>query len=142
MERTLRAKKFPTDVQGLASYNHDLLAVEQLLRNSACQATEEVTLAVNGDLFPNEPSAKLFPSHVVDGASRTAWSATYDWLEGRHFVLSPAEREDECRCVCRNPLPSKLVEELSCLSLMIFLEGVLNANDILNLLATVIIVFI
>lgn len=49
-ERTLRTEKFSGDVQSLATHNHDLLAVEQLLRHGAGQTTKEVTLAINGDL--------------------------------------------------------------------------------------------
>jgi hypothetical protein len=45
--RTLRAEELAGDVQGLASHNDDLLAVEQLLGDRGGQATEKVTLAVN-----------------------------------------------------------------------------------------------
>lgn len=50
-ERTLRAEELAGDVEGLTSHNDDLLAVEQLLGNSAGQATQEVSLAVDDDLF-------------------------------------------------------------------------------------------
>jgi hypothetical protein len=46
-ERTLRAEELAGDVQGLASHNDDLLAVEQLLGDRGGQATEEVALAVD-----------------------------------------------------------------------------------------------
>lgn len=49
--RTLRAEELAGDVEGLTSHNDDLLAVEQLLGNSAGQATQEVSLAVDDDLF-------------------------------------------------------------------------------------------
>jgi len=45
--RTLRAEELARDVQGLASHNDDLLAVEQLLGDRGGQATEEVPLAVD-----------------------------------------------------------------------------------------------
>jgi hypothetical protein len=45
--RTLRAEELAGDVQGLASHNDDLLAVEQLLGDCGGQATEKVTLAVD-----------------------------------------------------------------------------------------------
>lgn len=45
--RTLRAEELAGDVQGLASHNDDLLAVEQLLGDRGGQATEKVTLAVD-----------------------------------------------------------------------------------------------
>lgn len=55
----LRTEELSRDVQGLTSYNDDLLAVEQLLCNSACKSTKKVTLGIDRD----------------------------DWLEGRHRVL-------------------------------------------------------
>lgn len=45
--RTLRAEELAGDVQGLASHNDDLLAVEQLLGDRGGQATEKVPLAVD-----------------------------------------------------------------------------------------------
>lgn len=51
VERTLRAEELAGDVEGLTSHNDDLLAVKQLLGNSAGQATKEVSLAVDDDLF-------------------------------------------------------------------------------------------
>lgn len=50
MERTLRTEELARDVEGLTSHNDDLLAVEQLLSDSAGQATKEVSLAVDDDL--------------------------------------------------------------------------------------------
>jgi len=46
-ERTLRAEELAGDVQGLASHNDDLLAVEQLLSDRGGQATEKVPLSVD-----------------------------------------------------------------------------------------------
>ena len=45
--RTLRAEELARDVQGLASHDDDLLAVEQLLSDRGGQATEKVALAVD-----------------------------------------------------------------------------------------------
>lgn len=50
VERTLRTEELARDVEGLTSHNDDLLAVEQLLSDSAGQATKEVSLAVDDDL--------------------------------------------------------------------------------------------
>lgn len=52
--RTLCAEELAGDVEGLTSHNDDLLAVEQLLGDSAGQATQEVSLAVDDDLFKND----------------------------------------------------------------------------------------
>lgn len=51
VERTLRAEELAGDVEGLTSHNDDLLAVEQLLGDSAGQATKEVSFAVDDDLY-------------------------------------------------------------------------------------------
>jgi hypothetical protein len=50
VERTLRTEELSRDVEGLASHNNDLLAVEELLSHSAGQPTKEVTLAIDRDL--------------------------------------------------------------------------------------------
>lgn len=50
IEHTLRAEELAGDVEGFTSHDDDLLTVEQLLSNSAGQATQEVSLAVNDDL--------------------------------------------------------------------------------------------
>jgi hypothetical protein len=55
-ERTLRAEELAGDVEGLTSHNDDLLTVKQLLGNSAGQATQEVSLAVDDDLYQSESS--------------------------------------------------------------------------------------
>lgn len=45
--RTLRAEELAGDVESLAAHNDDLLAVQQLLGDSAGQAAEQMALAVN-----------------------------------------------------------------------------------------------
>ena len=45
--RTLRAEELSGDVEGLAAHHNDLLTIEQLLRDRAGQATEQVALAVD-----------------------------------------------------------------------------------------------
>lgn len=59
VERTLRAEELAGDVEGLTSHNDDLLAVEQLLGDGAGQATKEMSLAVDDDLFQAIQSANL-----------------------------------------------------------------------------------
>jgi len=54
--RTLRAEELAGDVEGLTSHDDDLLAVEQLLGHNAGQATKEVSLAVNDDLYNKSPA--------------------------------------------------------------------------------------
>lgn len=49
-KRTLRTEELARDVEGFTSHDDDLLAHKQLLRNSAGQATKEVSLAVDDDL--------------------------------------------------------------------------------------------
>lgn len=49
--RTLSAEELSRDVEGLAADNNNLLAVQELLGDSAGQATEKVTLSVNDDLY-------------------------------------------------------------------------------------------
>lgn len=49
-KRTLRTEELARDVEGFTSHDDDLLAVKQLLCNSAGQATKEVSLAVDDDL--------------------------------------------------------------------------------------------
>lgn len=45
--RTLRAEELAGDVEGFTSHDNDLLAVEQLLGDSAGKAAEQVALAVD-----------------------------------------------------------------------------------------------
>ena len=52
--RTLCAEELARDVEGLAADHNNLLAVEQLFRNSAGQTAEQMALAVN----PRNPSAR------------------------------------------------------------------------------------
>ena len=52
--RTLRAEELAGDVEGLTSHNDDLLAVKQLLGDSAGQATKEVSFAVDDDLYSKQ----------------------------------------------------------------------------------------
>jgi hypothetical protein len=65
VRRTLRTEELSRDVQGLASHNYDLLAIEQLLSNSAGQPTKEVTLAIDRDLVKIKASAirSIIPIH-------------------------------------------------------------------------------
>lgn len=49
--RTLSAEELSRDVEGLAADDNNLLAVQELLGDSAGQATEQVSLAVNDDLY-------------------------------------------------------------------------------------------
>lgn len=55
-KRTLRAEEFAGDVELLAPDDDDLLAIEQLLGHSASQATEQMSLAVDNDLFQHSRS--------------------------------------------------------------------------------------
>lgn len=50
-KHTLSAEELSRDVEGLAADNNDLLAVQELLGDSAGQATEQVSLAVDDDLY-------------------------------------------------------------------------------------------
>jgi hypothetical protein len=57
-KRTLRAEELARDVEGFASNDDNLLAVEQLLGHDAGQATEKVSLAIDNNLeSENELSA-------------------------------------------------------------------------------------
>jgi hypothetical protein len=109
--RTLSAEELSRDVEGLAANNNDLLAVQELLGDSAGQATEQVTLSVNDDLYTPfmsaialmtgvpcvqmrmrlffrrrkfGPRSFSFSAHSVDG-----WmDLTYDRREFRHRCWS------------------------------------------------------
>lgn len=61
VERTLRTEELARDVESLTSHDDDPLTTEQLLGNSAGQATKEVSLAVNDDLFQSHPSVSFCP---------------------------------------------------------------------------------
>jgi len=47
---TLRAEEFARDVEGLASYDDDLLAVQKLLGDGACETTKQMALAIDDNL--------------------------------------------------------------------------------------------
>lgn len=51
-KRTLGAEELSRDVEGLAADDNNLLAFKKLLGDSAGQTTEQVSLAVNDDLYP------------------------------------------------------------------------------------------
>lgn len=51
VQRTLSAEELSRDVEGLAANDNDLLALEELLSNGRGEATEEVALAIDGDLL-------------------------------------------------------------------------------------------
>jgi hypothetical protein len=72
--RTLRAEELAGDVEGLASHNDDLLAVEELLGDGAGKATEQVALAVD-DL--NGLSARR--------------PIEYSWWEARHRLAGTSD---------------------------------------------------
>ena len=61
VEHTLRTEELSRDVEGLASHNNDLLAVEELLSHGTGQPTKEVTLAIDGDLSETFASASTIP---------------------------------------------------------------------------------
>ena len=67
---TLSTEEFARDVEGFASYNDDLLAFEELLRDCAGKTTEQVSLAVNNDLMRKlRVSLQFFhPFNILRGA--------------------------------------------------------------------------
>lgn len=108
-ERTLRTEELSGDVKGLGSHDDNLLAVEQLLGDSAGEPTKEVTLGIDRDLFhlaisrrfPRSPFARGRPLALDRGVQsegemrgargRSRWEETHDVLEGRHLVLLHVE---------------------------------------------------
>jgi hypothetical protein len=86
-ERTLRAEELAGDVQGLASHDDDLLAVEQLLGDRGGQATEKVALAVD-DL------AKVLAG-VVSPVRRHRWR--FVWFFGVRATRDSYDNRLECR---------------------------------------------
>lgn len=63
--RTLSTEELSRDVQGFAAHNNDLLSLEELLGNGRGEATEEMALAIDGDLydFRQRPSfSNIYPS--------------------------------------------------------------------------------
>jgi len=53
VKRTLRAEELAGDVEGLAADDNDLLAIEELLGDNGGEATKEMALAIDDDLFSN-----------------------------------------------------------------------------------------
>ena len=51
MERTFCTEEFSRNVESLASHDHDLLTVEQLLGHGTGQATQEMPLTIDDDLI-------------------------------------------------------------------------------------------
>ena len=97
-ERTLRAEELAGDVQGLASYDDDLLAVEQLLGDRGGQATEKVALSVNdlravlaGAVLPlRARGLELLHGSAAAAASAICWK-TRTCVVGA-YVQRPARR--------------------------------------------------
>jgi len=73
--RTLSAKELPRDVQRFTADNDDLLAIEELLRNDAGEAAQQVTLAVDNNLTGEQRSAARLPVFA------TSWQVPDSWLE-------------------------------------------------------------
>ena len=63
--RTLSTEEFARDVEGLASDHDDLLAVQELLCDSAGETTEEMALAVNDNLH-----GESHVSHCVNSGAQ------------------------------------------------------------------------
>lgn len=53
MEHTFCPEEFARDVKSFAADDDDLLAVQQLLRHSTGQATQQMPLAIDDDLYFN-----------------------------------------------------------------------------------------
>lgn len=96
--RTLRAEELAGDVQGLASYDDDLLAVEQLLGDRGGQATEKVPLAVD-DLCKLLAWA-LLPLGLASNSQRGSAASTspLSWMH----VLAQQGRTYDDRLECRH----------------------------------------
>ena len=118
VERTFRTEELSRDVEGLASYNDNLLSVEELLSHGGSQTTKEMTLAIDRDLcLPYQSAAILLncpchasPASILNSSCTAApplipcladgRRKTHDWLKGRHFVLFH-EEGDNLSNVCR-----------------------------------------
>ncbi|KAL2363957.1 hypothetical protein RJZ56_003111 [Blastomyces dermatitidis] len=89
--RTLSAEEFARDVEGFTSHNDNLLAVEQLLGHNAGQATKEMSLAVDDDLYPSQESSQFFSALIIENAKSQVRNKdlTHHWLESGHRALSP-----------------------------------------------------
>ena len=126
--RTLSPEELARDVEGLASHDDDLLAVQELLGHDRGEAAKEMALAIDDDLFAN-PSApfhppalptanrppdtpETIPSHQLrlqlpPGQYPRAVSAlqvkTHNRLESRHRFRTPLGREknEERKGECR-----------------------------------------
>ena len=59
VQRTLSAEELSRDVEGLAANDNNLLSLEELLSNGRGETTEEMALAIDGDL-QYAPSASIF----------------------------------------------------------------------------------
>lgn len=64
MKRTLSAEELAGDVEGLTADHNDLVAIQQLLGDSAGQATKEVSLAVDDDLYSIPFKSAIYGSRV------------------------------------------------------------------------------
>ena len=66
VKRTLCTEELSRDVEGLGSDNNDLLTFEELLSNCAGQATKEMTLAIDGDLYESRTiSNQVISMHLL-----------------------------------------------------------------------------
>ena len=98
-KRTLGAEELSRDVEGLAADDDNLLAVQELLGDSAGQTTEQMSLAVNDDLYCPRcqpfaldchlsflPLVRVLLLSLVHFfiAPREGRVSTYDWLKFRH----------------------------------------------------------
>lgn len=92
--RTLSAEEFARDVEGFTSHYNNLLAIEQLLGHNASQATKEMSLAVDDDLYPSQKPSQFFQALIenVQIPSRQR-GKTHHWLEGGHRALSPVHSQ-------------------------------------------------
>jgi len=99
VEHTLRTEELSGDVQGLATHNNDLLAVEQLLSHSAGQPTKEVTLAIDRDLSDTLQLASDSPVPRPPRAQRPAEKNSFHEVElkgARKFLAGGRERLTTC----------------------------------------------
>ena len=83
MEHTFCPEEFARDVESFASDDDDLLAVQQLLRHSTGQATQEMSLAIDDDLNLT-PSVITLPDGCCPCGSGLVEGLTYDRIEARH----------------------------------------------------------
>lgn len=64
-KRTLGAEELSRDVEGLAADDDNLLAVQELLGDSAGQTTEQMSLAVNDDLYSQLCQPVVHDCHIA-----------------------------------------------------------------------------